>query len=77
MAIRFTDKPTDAPRRKPDPVTAGDEPGLSVGEARFATPIEASGPVNPDASGELPFEALPRAEKVERRKRGPKGSGGR
>lgn len=70
MAIRFTDKATEAPRRKPAAEAAAGEAARSQGEARFATPIEAVTPVNPDASGELPFAELPKAEKAERKKRG-------
>ena len=70
MAIRFTDKPSAAPASKPEAPKS--DTSKAVGEARFATPIEAVPPVNPDAAGELPFGDLPRAEKAERKKRAPK-----
>jgi hypothetical protein len=72
MAIRFTEKPAGEPTRKPAAqVPAGDD-AQATGEARFATPIEAVKPVNPDAAAELPFGDLPRAEKAERKKRAPR-----
>ena len=74
MAIRFTDdKPASKdPGRRPAPAAASDETAGAQGAARFATPIEAVTPVNPDAAGELPFADLPPAEKAERKKRSPK-----
>lgn len=73
MVIRFTDKPVpQQPQRKPAREAATDDSARAEGEARFATPIEAVTPVNPNAAGELPFSDLPPAEKAERKKRGPK-----
>ena len=72
MAIRFTDKPAGEPPRKSAAKAPTQEDAKADGEARFATPIEATKPVNPDAAGELPFTELPRAEKAERKKRTPK-----
>ena len=64
MAIKYVND-TPESRRKPAP-----EPdGKAAGEARFATPIEATTPVNPDAGSELPFADLPTAEKKKRNRR--------
>lgn len=64
MAIKFVDQPAE-PKRKP-----GAEPdGAASGAARFATPIEATEPVNPDADSPLPFTDLPAAEKKKRGRR--------
>lgn len=72
MAIRFTEKAPVPLRPQPSETPRSDEAARAAGEARFATPIEAVPPVNPDASGELPFGDLPRAEKAERKKRASK-----
>ena len=74
MAIRFTDKPAGEPPQKTVTKAPASQDAKADGEARFATPIEAVKPVNPDAAGELPFAELPRAEKAERKKRAPKAS---
>lgn len=74
MAIRFTDKPAGEPPRKAAATSPTQEGVKADGEARFATPIEAVKPVNPNAEGELPFTELPRAERAERKKRASKTS---
>jgi hypothetical protein len=64
MAIKFVDQAPEAPRK---PVR--DKAAQAEGEARFATPIEATTPVNPDAASQLPFSDLPAGEKKKRRRK--------
>jgi hypothetical protein len=65
MAIKFEDKKNgDAEERDEKARRA-----KAQIEERFATPIEADAPVNPDAESELPFGKLPRAEKKARKRK--------
>lgn len=64
MAIKFVDQAPETPRKP-----ARDKTAQADGEARFATPIEATTPVNPNAASELPFSDLPAGEKRKRRRK--------
>jgi hypothetical protein len=69
MAIKFTDKGDNT---RPAPAKTDDarpDAAREVGKARFASPIEADAPVNPQAGSELPFTELPKAERKARAKK--------